>query len=146
LRDLTPENIGPSEPPKLYSPKQVVGAAFLGSPIAGGIVMAANFRAFGDDARAKVTMQISAALTIIVFILAYYLPERTPSSLLPAAYCGAFLWYANKYQLKRFERHIEAGGPQQSNWRVAGIGIACLIAVLAALFALILMFPDWFPE
>ena len=144
--DLIPENIGPPDPPKLYSPKQIVGAAFLGTPIAGGIVMAENFRALGNDARAKATIQVSIALTVTVFVLAFYLPERTPTSLLPAAYCGLFLWYANKYQLKPFERHMAAGGPQQSNWRVFGIGVGCLVGVLVVLVVLIVMFPNWFPE
>ncbi len=145
MTDLTPDNIGPKEPPKLYSPKQIVGATFLGSPIAGGIVLAENFRAFGDDAMAKVAMQISVVVMIVAFVLAFYLPERTPNSLLPAAYCGGYLWFANKYQLKRFERHIESGGLKQSNWRVAGIGIACLVAVLAVLFALVMYFPGALP-
>ena len=108
--------------------------------------MAENFRAFGNDSQSKTTIQISIAATVVVFILTFYLPEKTPNSILRAACYGAYLWFANKYQLKRFERHIEAGGPKQSNWRVAGIGIACLVGISVALFALILIFPDWFPE
>ncbi len=146
MTDLTPDQIGPIDPPKLYSPMQVVGATFLGSPIAGGLVLAENFRAFGDDTMARAAIQISAVVTVVVFILAIYLPERTPNSLLPAAYCGGYLWYAKKYQLKRFEKHIESGGLKQSNWRVAGIGVACLVALFAVLFALILVFPSAFPD
>ena len=95
---------------------------------------------------AKAAMQISVVVTIVAIVSAFYLPDRTPNGLLPAVYCGGFFWFANKYQLKRFERHIKSGGRQQSNWRVAGIGFACLAGVLAAIFALVLLFPNVLPQ
>ncbi len=112
--------------------------------------MAENFRAFGNEERAKAAIQISAAVTVALFVLAMFLPDNTPNSLLPGIYCAGYLWFANKYQLKGFERHIESGGAKQSNWRVAGIGVACLVGVfavfLAILFAIVLIFPNALPD
>ena len=146
MNDLTPESLGEPQPKKLYSPTQIVAATFLGSPLAGGITMAENFRNLGNEVYAKYSMQFGIFTTFVVLLLSFVLPEKTPNSLLPAVSCGLYLFLINKYQKDQISAHFEAGGAKQSHWRVVGIGIACLIGILVSLFALILLFPEWFPE
>ena len=146
MNDLTPESLDEPRPKKLYSVKQIVVATFLGSPLAGGITLAENFRNLGNEAYAKYSMQFGFVLTAVVFWLAFVLPENTPNSLLPAAYCGLYLFLTNKYQAADISAHFEAGGAKQSHWRVAGVGIACLVGIFVLMFVLILLFPGWFPE
>ena len=146
MNDLTPENVAKWDAVRLYSPGQIVIAAAIGSPIAGGMTMAQNFRALGDQERAKVVLQLSIAATILVLALAFALPEQTPSSLLPAIYAGAFYYFANEYQREAYTAHIEAGGAKQSNWRVAGVTIAGFFAVFTAVVALAIVLPDWFAQ
>ena len=130
----------------MYSPGQVVAGTFLGAPLAGGLFLASNFRAMGEEDLAKASNQVSFGLTVLTMVLAFLVPEETPNSLIPGVYTAGYYWFVNKTQAKHFEAHIEAGGPKQSHWRVAGIGLACMLALFAAMVALVIAFPDLFPE
>ena len=107
--------------------------------------MAQNFRALGNEELATRTNWLAIVSTAIILVLAFTLPERIPNSVVPAIYTGLAVWIAKKYQLEAFEKHVEAGGPKHSNWRVVGISIACLVAIFALIIALAFAFPQLFP-
>ena len=74
--------------------------------------------------------------------------RRVPSSVLPAVYTVTLHQQAKLLQGARFDAHMKVGGLKHSNWRVVGIGLACLVAVVlfAALLGLELAFPGTLAE
>jgi hypothetical protein len=122
---------------KLYSPGQVASAAFLGSPIAGCLLLSANFRVLAkprERAQAIVGGVVSSAA---LFAIAFALPKSTPNYLLPVVASGAMRAIATKTQGPAFDAHLAAGGRRQSNWKVAGLTLACLVGVMVIIVGLV---------
>jgi hypothetical protein len=123
----------------LYSPGQVSLATFLGSPIAGAWLLAANYAVLGErDARRR-TLMYGAIGSVVVLALAFVLPEHFPNFILPAAYTVTLREFANRSQGKAFNAHLQNGGRKQSTWRAAGIGLAWLAAVLSVVVVVVLI-------
>ena len=129
-------------PEKAYSPGQVAGAAFIGSPIAGCILLNSNFLLFGAPNRRRGILIGGSLATIAVFVMAYFLPEDFPNALLPACYTGAIQQFAKHTQAADFEAYIASGGSKHSNWRVFGIGLFWMLTVLILFFAVIYFLPE----
>ncbi|MBW2231344.1 MAG: hypothetical protein JRH17_13240 [Deltaproteobacteria bacterium] len=143
-----PEPIGSARrPTKAYSPGQVAGAAFVGSPIAGCLLLASNFALFGMPESRRNSILWGSVATVALFAIALYLPADFPNSILPAAYVVALQQIASRTQGSLFESYIAGGGVKHSNWRVFGIGLACGVVIFLIVFALILAVPpELFPE
>lgn len=131
-------------PSRAYSPGQVAGATFLGSPIAGALLLASNFALFRKPDARRQALLWGGISTVGVFVLALFLPDNVPNSALPAGYTLALQQIAKCQQGTEFEAYIEAGGQKHSHWRVAGIGIACLIVVFLLTFAILMALPPEF--
>lgn len=134
-------------PSRAYSPGQVAGATFLGGPIAGSILLASNYVLSGQEAKRSAALYWGVALTAAVLVIAFFLPENTPNYLVPGIYTLAYQQFAKRTQGEFFESFCSSGGLKHSNWRVLGIGVACLTAVFGLLFAVLLLLPQgWLPE
>jgi hypothetical protein len=131
-------------PEKAYSPGQVAGAAFIGGPLGGSILLASNFALFGPPIGKGQTIFWGVLATAVVFALAFVLPENFPNTVLPAAYILAFQQIAQRYHGAEFRSYIESGGSRYSHWRVLGIGLLCLLALFAVLCAVIMVLPEEF--
>ena len=143
--DGLPRPIGsPALPEKAYSPGQVGGAAFLGGPLGGSILLASNFALFGSQFGRGQTIFLGILASIGVIAIAFALPENTPDVLLPAVYILAFQQIAKRSHGAQFQAFIESGGARYSHWRVFGIGVLCFAALLAILFAVALVLPEEF--
>ena len=126
----------------LYSPGQIGLATFLGAPIAGCWLLAANYAALGKrDARRR-TLIYGALGTIVMLAIAYFLPEHFPNVVLPAVYTVTLRGVAEREQGKLFNAHVQGGGRKHSSWRAAGIGLVWLAAILAACTLVLLLLPS----
>ena len=132
----------PSAIDRLYSPGQIAGAAFLGSPIAGCWLLASNFGELGrlDDQRKSIVGGLVATVALVA--AAFLLPDNFPNSVLPVAYTVVLHQLATKLQGASFRAHLEAGGRKHSHWRVVGIGLGFLVLVLLVLFGILLLLPE----
>lgn len=126
---------------KMYSPKQVLGATFFGSVLAGAWLMAKNYTAMGQDDKFGVTLAGGVGALVMVLGLSWIVPEELPGMTisLPVAF-GAFAM-AKSLQGDAFERHQMEGGQKHSNWRVAGICVVALIITMAIIFGAVLVVP-----
>jgi len=119
---------------KLFSIGQITLATFLGAPIAGCLLTAQNYRVLGKVNAAWQTLAVGIVLTVLVFIVAFALPENFPNIVLPVAYtvgCRESV----KYLQGDVIASREAQGARGS-WPIAiGVGIGCLVL----LFGLILV-------
>jgi hypothetical protein len=134
-------------PTKVYSPGQVAGAAFVGSPIAGCILLASNFSLFGAPDQRRRALIGGILATIAVIALGFFLPPDFPNAVMPAAYTTALLYFANRTQASDIEAFIASGGSKHSHWRVFGIGLFWMLVVVILLFTVIYFVPEeWLPE
>ena len=130
-----------TQPIRLYSPQQVAGAAFLGTPIAAAWLFARNFSALGDERASRRALVWGVVGTVAIVVLGSILPARFPAPVLPIAYTMALRELAKLVHGAAFAAHVAAGGQRQSNWRVLGIGLAGLVAVLPFAVGLAFVLP-----
>lgn len=123
-------------PGKLFTMAGVGWAAFLGSPLAGGILLAANARRLGNRALAQRQILATALVTLVSIVLyaAVNVPEATEvqhalvHAVVIAGLAGTIV-YARHAQGAAVAAHRAGGGALQSNWRAAGIGLLTLLGV-----------------
>ena len=122
----------------LFSPRQMLVAALLGSPLAGVILLQANFRAMARPRDAKRTLLFGTLAAVAFFALMFILPDRIPP--LPINIAAALTFYkvADSMQGAAFTRHRAANGERQSNWLVFGISVGTAVALLVTMFLLLL--------
>ena len=126
----------------LYSPGQVTGATFLGSPLAGFWLLASNYNTLGRADKKQQAWIWGAATTIAVSVLAFFLPENFPSYALAIGYTLGLQHLAKQWQGEAFQRHLADGGEKHSSWRAAGIGFASLLIVLVIVMAIAFALPE----
>lgn len=132
---------------KLYSPGQIAWATFLGAPIAGCWLLALNYRRFDDAMAANRALIFGSIGTILLLALAFFLPERFPNFVLPAAYTFGMYQYAKTLRGKVYMDRLSNDCRKGSGWVATGIGILCSIVILVVLFAVVLIAPEeWFGE
>jgi hypothetical protein len=135
---------------KLYSPGHVAWATFLGTPIAGCVLLAMNYWRLGEPKSGRLAVVWGLVATTCLLAIAFVLPENFPSGILPAAYTFGMFGIAKSLQGDIVARHLNSGGSTASAWRATGVGLMCLGGVLALVFAvaivLVVVKPDWFPE
>ncbi|MCA8273530.1 hypothetical protein LGN17_13555 [Burkholderia sp. AU30280] len=126
----------PVPPGKLYTMAGVGWAALLGSPLAGGILLAANARRLGHRALARRQILVTALVTLVSIVLyaAVAIPETSvvPHALVHAVVVAGLagtIFHARHAQRAAVDAHRAAGGALQSNWRAAGIGLLTLLGV-----------------
>jgi hypothetical protein len=127
----------PPIPPPAYRLQSIAGitlATALGTPAAGGIVLAINYWKWGQKALAAAAVVAGFLATAVLAWLAWVLPTSVPAAafLVPQVIGGYFL--AKSLQGRRVDAHVAAGGGTASNWIGAGIGLA-FCALLVGAFA-----------
>jgi hypothetical protein len=141
LSGVAPESSGLPPGTRLYVPGQTFAAALLGGPLAAAWLFRENYRAFGKDRSATQSIWIGVGATVALAALGFVLPERFPGLVLPIAYSLAIRYYAKQIFGQSIDRHVAGGGLRGSWWTVLGIALACVLAMLAVLFAVSLV---WF--
>jgi len=123
----------PSPAYRLFSAGGVAWATAIGSPFAGGAVLAINEFRLGHKRRAWEMAAGGMLATAILFVIGSLLPDNFPSAVLviPQITCAKAL--AEKLQGRAYNAHLSAGGKKASNWGGVGIGFVGLILVLVGL-------------
>jgi hypothetical protein len=124
---------------KVYSPGQVAGATFLGSPLAGCWLLAQNYAVFGNERARKLALGWGVLGAFAVLAASLALPQRFPNVVVPAAYTVGLHQVARGLQGAQVEEHLAAGGQKHSSWRVVGIGLVCAFLFVAGAIPLVLL-------
>ena len=143
-----PEGPGYEDAPefKLFSPGQATWATFLGSPMAGSVVLAVNYARLGNRRAAWTAIIVGLVVTIIVLGTATVLPDSFPNSVLSGGYTLCLYMLAKSLQGNLVKRHLAIGGQQASSWVATGIGIACLVVIFVIVVGIVLVLPDTWVE
>jgi hypothetical protein len=126
-------------PPTVCTPQRVSRGPQLGTPAAGGIVLALNYWKWGQKSLAAAAITAGLLTTGVLFWLAWLAPETVPAAafLVPQILGGYFL--ARSLQGRRFSAHIVSGGKKASNWLGAGIGLAVFTPLIGAVAVFVLI-------
>jgi len=116
-------------------------AAFWGSPVAAGIIMAINYSRVGRSTAAKVVFVGALAATAALLALIFAIPEDfnipAPVFLIPQL----ILVYtvASSLQTDIIGKHADRGGRVASAWPSVWVGILCLPLVFGAIFGMAIL-------
>ena len=126
---------------QLYSVWAVVLATFLGSPLAGGVVMSINCRRLSEPNAARDILLWTAILTVGSLLLGGLIPRemRLVEAMLVGLQVFVMYFLAARLMSRAIALHLEQGGEIASYWSVVVIGIVCGIILLWTLVALGLM-------
>lgn len=119
---------------RLYDPTSVLIASFLGSPIAGVLLISLNYRRLNRRAEAIAAFIVGVIATVLASLLSYFLPSSGGIAI------GIVIAMATRSAAERFQgealsQHISAGGQLGSRWAATGIGLAFLAALSAIIVA-----------
>jgi hypothetical protein len=132
----------PLSPPPLYSPAQIASAAFIGSPAAAGWFIAHNYKAIGEQALAKKWFWGLLASTIVLLIGSSFLPDSFPNMALPIGYTIGIHRAAQIMQGDAVARLLASGGIRGSSWKIVGVSVLVLLAVLATCIGIGFLLPS----
>ena len=125
----------------LYSVWAVVLATFLGSPLAGGVLLAMNCRRLSQPRAVREIFLWTGLLTVGSLLLSGLLPQeqRMIEALLVGLQVFVMYFLATRLQGRAIALHLQQGGALASYWSAIAIGIVCGIIVLWVLVGLGLM-------
>jgi len=140
------EDIASSSPARLYSPRQIYTATFVGGPLAGAWFLSRNFRVLSRGPESSRAIAIGVAVTVCLFPILLVLPEKFPRLVIPIAYSYAFRYFATR----RFAANAAEGISFVCGWQnwFTVVGVAILWAIPALLFftAASLLMDRFFPS
>ena len=113
----------------LFNADSVGLATFLGTPIAGGILMAVNYRRLGKGGKAAAVLLIALLVTALALVFGYLVPQGVSALVAVGLFLGART-AAKALQGAAVEQHVRQGGKLGSKWAAAGLGIALLAIVV----------------
>lgn len=120
----------------LYKISGIGVASLFGGPIAGGMLMARNFKQLGKEKEARAAGALSILATLMVVIVGYFIPEEwnisNTSIAIPLVFATVLI--AQHLQQNDINAHLHSGGEFSSNWKAFGFSLL----VWLALFGLIL--------
>lgn len=127
----------------LHPIRGVVWAAFWGTPVAAGIVMAINYRRVGNGSAARKALVLGLLATVALFVVIFAIPgevlDSIPNAVFYVPQLAIVHLIAKSYQHELVQEHSEKGGVVASAWPSVGIGVLCLPLVLGALFATVFL-------
>lgn len=117
----------------LFDANAVAGATFLGTPLAGGTLMALNYRRLGQAPKAMLTLIVTIAVTALAILIGWNLPHGLSVPVGLALLFG-MRWSAEHLQGSAVKDHVQLGGRLGSKGVAFGLGAAAFVAIFLAVF------------
>lgn len=123
---------------RLYSVWAVVLATFLGSPVAGGVLLSINCHRLSEPSVIPHILMWTGLLTVGPLLLGDIIPpeQRMVEALLVAVQVLIMYFLASRLQAKAIALHLQRGGEIASYWGAIGIGVTCGLILLWLLVGL----------
>jgi hypothetical protein len=115
----------------LFSASAVAVAAYCGTPAAGFLLIAENYRRLGERRFVGAVLVLGIAATWLEAVCVLFLPFAAWLPLCIGLLVATRL-FAARAQGAFVAQHVSRGGRLGSRWVAFGAGMACLGAVLAA--------------
>lgn len=130
----TPQADVPAPTYTLYDARAVTLATFFGSPIAGGILMAINYRRLGDAGKAAAAVIATIVATGLAVLIGWNAPQ-SGASIIGIAMVLVTSVIARRLQGQDIAEHVKQGGQLGSRWRAFFLGILILALLVGGVFA-----------
>ena len=120
----------------LYPVKGVTWATLMGSPFAGGIIMAINYGRLGHDSAKWHALLWSLLGTAALLTALFFIPEDLPipNAVFILPQVAVMYSVAKSLQGAAIDAHQERGGALASVWRAVGIGLLCCLFIVGVAF------------
>jgi hypothetical protein len=122
----------------LYDSRAVALATFLGTPVAGGILMALNYSRLGWAGTAVKTMIASILGTALLIVVGWKIPQGLDSIIAIGVMFGMKA-IAKSQQGSTITEHVEGGGKLASMWGACWIGLTTLAILFGSIFLVLYM-------
>lgn len=142
-----PTSDSQTDPPpeyKLYSVGGIALATFLGSLLAGGILLAMNLFRLRRAMAGWWILAAGAVCTVAVLAIGFLMPDdvNIPNSFFVIPQLVLAYFAANRLVGDAIRRHQQVGGKMASLWAATGIGVLVAVILLAIIFGIVLMMPE----
>jgi hypothetical protein len=124
---------------KLFDANAVALATFLGSPVAGSILMAINYKRLGKGGNAAAAVLLGVVSTAAAIALGYFIPA-TYTTAVAVVLVVAMRAVAQALQGPSVEQHVRQGGALSSKWAASGVGLVFLVLIFGGIFGGVLLF------
>jgi len=115
-------------------------ACLLGSPLAAGWLIASTYRGTGDRKKEQLSLILCAVATIALMGIGFVLPAHTPRTPLSVLVAIVVMQIAKHFLGPVIENRVASGAPKGSWWMVVGVGVLCMIVVLAVIAGIVFVF------
>lgn len=132
----------PAPFPTASTPYKVSGiglATFLGSSLAGGVLLYLNEKQRGNPQRGYTLLGIALLILALIIGLAILLPVEVPSVVFGAVQMFAMVHISHSNQGQQLTYHQSQGHGMASNWKAAGISLLVVLGILAAAVPVVLL-------
>jgi len=121
---------------RLYKISGIGVAAFFGGPVAGGLLIAKNYKQMGKLKEARQARWLSVLAMLTVVTLLWFIPEdwNLPNTSVSVPLVFLTVFIAQHLQQNDINMHMNAGGEFISNWKAFGFSLLVLLGVLCLLF------------
>lgn len=133
------ENLFPSTVSgKLYKERAVLIGTFIGGPLVGGYLIAQNFYALNEPAKAGKTWVATAGVFLLLVAMSLLPPfDDVPAFVYSLAFCLGAHAVAKNFQGGRIALHQAEGGAFYGTGRAVWIGFLGCALMAACLFGLV---------
>ena len=122
---------------KLYNERTILIGTFVGGPLAGGYLLAQNFEALSEPAKAGKTWMVTIGVMLLLFGSAFVpAADAIPGIVYNLLFCCTAHFAARKYQGSRIALHQTNGGQFYSTWRAVLAGLVFLALMIGLILAL----------
>jgi hypothetical protein len=106
-----------------------------------GCLIAENFKAFNETAKAKKTWLYAIVATVIVFGGACLIPDnvKIPNQIIPLIYTAIAYYLVQRFQGQNISAHINSGGQLFGWWRTIAVGLIGLALTVIPIFGFSLL-------
>lgn len=125
---------------QVYSPVQIGIGTYLGGPFAAMYFLKSNFDALEKHDYSKMTIQIGALVSVLLFLILPFLPESFPNNVIPIAYLIPVLLVVKKHQLTKEDISESEEYDFQSSWKAFGLSVLSLLAFFVMAMAVLFSF------
>jgi hypothetical protein len=125
-------SLTPGERATLFSPAAVAVATYSGTPMAGFLLLALNYRRLGKSMRAAMAAAFGMTMTLLAVLCWLLLPYFWSALLCLILLVGTRLTAA-RLQGEAVAMHVSRGGRLASKWTAFAVGVVCLCALLLSL-------------
>lgn len=120
---------------KLFTQRAIMIATYFGGPLAAGYLVKKNYETYDQSEKGKKAFIIGLISTILIFAGIFSIPEqiidKIPNALIPAIYTGIIYLIVRKIQGQTLKQHKESGGEFYRAWKATGIGVICMVILIA---------------